>query len=121
MIDHDATRTHRGAAPARFVARYRPTSPRYPARSNTSSRSATASTRRQGNGRRNSTSFRGDIAHAPWPLQPAEAELETVSMTEQLGLRDPDARPILHYAHQLDTVAWLTEPCGAGSEGAINA
>ncbi|HMO56500.1 MAG TPA: DUF2071 domain-containing protein [Roseiflexaceae bacterium] len=51
---------------------------------------------------------RGEIHHAPWPLQPAEALIEINSMTAPLGLTLQGA-PLLHYAQRLDVVAWLPE------------
>ena len=49
----------------------------------------------------------GEIAHEPWPLQEAECELSICEMTHGLGFELPDREPILHYADQLDVVAWL--------------
>ena len=40
-----------------------------------------------------------------WPLQEAEAELEELKMTAQIGVTLPDVEPLLHYARRLD-VAW---------------
>lgn len=56
--------------------------------------------------------FRGDIDHAPWPLQPAEAEIEQNTMADAAGFRLPEAKPILHYAERLDVVAWRIERVG---------
>lgn len=36
---------------------------------------------------RNGRVWRGEIHHAPWPLQPAEASFERLEMVEALGLR----------------------------------
>lgn len=49
---------------------------------------------------------RGDIHHHMWPLQPAEAETETLNMTAQIGVDLPDTEPLLHYSHRLAVVAW---------------
>ncbi|MFK7788236.1 MAG: YqjF family protein [Phycisphaeraceae bacterium] len=49
----------------------------------------------------------GEIAHQPWPLQPAECDLSVCEMTTGLGFDLPNSEPILHYADQLDVVAWL--------------
>lgn len=49
--------------------------------------------------------WRGEIHHAPWPLQPAEAELEARRMTEALGVRLEGA-PLLHFARRLDVIVW---------------
>jgi uncharacterized protein YqjF (DUF2071 family) len=58
---------------------------------------------------------RGEIDHAPWPLQPAEARIERNTMAAALGIDDlPIANgfPLLHYADQLDVRAWLPHPVG---------
>ena len=48
---------------------------------------------------------RAEIHHAPWPLQAAEAEIETNTMVEALGI--PLAGPpLLHFASRLEVVAW---------------
>jgi uncharacterized protein YqjF (DUF2071 family) len=49
---------------------------------------------------------RADIHHAPWPLQPARAELAENTMTEALGIRLPDQEPLLHYAARQDVLIW---------------
>jgi uncharacterized protein YqjF (DUF2071 family) len=51
--------------------------------------------------------YRGDIHHHPWPLQPAEAEIERLAMTEQIGVALPETEPILHFSRRLDVLAWL--------------
>lgn len=49
---------------------------------------------------------RADIHHAPWPLQPAKADLAENTMTEPLGIRLPDQKPLLHYAARQDVLIW---------------
>jgi uncharacterized protein len=49
--------------------------------------------------------LRGDIHHSPWPLQPAEAEIESNTMGRPLGL-ELDAPPLLHYSERQDTLIW---------------
>jgi len=50
--------------------------------------------------------FRGDIYHEPWPLQRAEVEIETNTMTTPLGIALPPQAPLLHFAKRLDVLAW---------------
>ncbi len=50
--------------------------------------------------------WRGDIHHAPWPLQPAECELRANTMVSPTGLRLPETAPVLHYADRLDVLLW---------------
>jgi hypothetical protein len=47
-----------------------------------------------------------DLLFMHWPLQEAEAELEELEMTAQIGVTLPDAEPLLHYARRLDVIAW---------------
>lgn len=51
---------------------------------------------------------RTDIHHAPWPLQPAEAEVE------QRGIApvELEGAPICHYARRLDVVIWSPRRLG---------
>lgn len=53
--------------------------------------------------------YRGEIDHASWPLQPAEAEIEvnTIARTIDLTLDGPPRT--LHYAHFLDVTAWTLD------------
>lgn len=108
-VDYKCMRTHRGAPPAEFKARYRPTGPRAHAAPGSldeflTHRLCLYSVHKNG------TIYRGDIAHPPWPLRPAEAEIDRNTMTEPLGVRLPDAKPLLHFAERLDVVAWRIRP-----------
>ena len=49
---------------------------------------------------------RGEIHHAPWALQNAEAELTKNSMTEAAGISLPAMSPLLHFAKRQDVVVW---------------
>ena len=61
----------------------------------------------------------GDIHHAPWPLQPAEADIECNTMTEWLGIALPATNPVIHFARRLDVVAWSVVRLGAENDGSI--
>src|SRR5579864_8833814 len=50
--------------------------------------------------------LRGEIHHAPWPLQAAEAELTSNTMPEAAGIYLPPAKPLLHFAKRQDVVVW---------------
>jgi uncharacterized protein YqjF (DUF2071 family) len=52
--------------------------------------------------------LRAQIHHAPWPLQPAEAEVEFNTMGTELGLELAEA-PLVHYARRQDVVFWPLE------------
>lgn len=107
-IRYTSERTHRGAAPAALRAEYRPTGPVYQSEPGTlehwlTERYCLYAANRAGR------VFRGEIMHAPWPLQPAEAELSLNMMTTQIGMRPPpgSVKPLLHFARYIDVVAWL--------------
>lgn len=48
----------------------------------------------------------GEIHHVPWPLQDAEAEIESNTLTQAAGIRLPDMAPLLHFARRLEVVVW---------------
>jgi uncharacterized protein YqjF (DUF2071 family) len=51
---------------------------------------------------------RGEINHPPWPLQPAEAEIELNTMAAAHGIA-LHGKPLCHFAGQLEVVAWPLE------------
>jgi len=51
---------------------------------------------------------RAEIHHEPWPLQPAEAEIELVSIS-QLEL---EGEPLCHFSRRQDVVIWPLERVG---------
>lgn len=53
--------------------------------------------------------LRADIHHRPWPLQPAEADIELNTMATPFGL-DLQGAPLLHYSRRQDTVIWSIAP-----------
>lgn len=50
--------------------------------------------------------YRAEVHHAPWPLQDAEAEIETNQMAAASGITLPQASPLLHFAQKLDVWIW---------------
>jgi hypothetical protein len=106
-----STRTHANAKPATLIMTYRPTGPAFASKEGTldhflTNRLCLYSTSRAGR------IYRGDIDHPPWPLQPAEAEIEENTMTDQLDMKLPAIAPILHYAQRLDVKGWRIRPVG---------
>lgn len=104
-------RTHPGAAPAEFQARYRPVGKASYAPSGSleawlTERYCLYTADRRGR------LLCGDIHHAPWHLQRAEAEIGVNTMTLGLGLTIPPAPvpPLLHYAKEIETVEWPLRP-----------
>ena len=105
-VNYRSVRTHRGAPPAEFAARYRPVGEPFESGSGTietflTERYCLYSAHSRGKVRR------GDVHHHLWPLQPAEAEVETLAMTQQIGVKLPDTDPSLHFSKRLDVLAWL--------------
>jgi len=50
--------------------------------------------------------LRGEIDHAPWPLQPARAVFAEQTLSDAAGFEPLSGAPILHYAEELDVRAW---------------
>ena len=108
-VHYQSRRTHRGAHDAVFRARYQPTGPVQPSEPDTlehflTERYCLFSLRPDG------PLLRGDIDHAPWPLQPAEAEVQACDMFKLIGREAPAEAPLLHYADRVDVRAWWPVP-----------
>ncbi len=104
-VNYRSVRTHSGAPPAEFAARYRPVGEPFESDPGTienflTERYCLYSADSKGRVRR------GDIHHHPWPLQPAEADIETLAMTQQIGVKLPETDPVLHFCRRLDVLAW---------------
>jgi uncharacterized protein len=56
--------------------------------------------------------LRAEIHHPPWPLQAAEADIETNTMGAELAL-DLSGDPLLHYSGRQDVVFWNLEKAAA--------
>jgi uncharacterized protein YqjF (DUF2071 family) len=108
-INYRSLRVHPGAPPAAFTASYRPTGPIYRSTPGSIDHWLTERYCLYAANRRGRI-WRGEIHHAPWPLQPAEAEIEHNRMAEQLRLILPNEQPLLHFARRLDVVAWPNKP-----------
>jgi uncharacterized protein YqjF (DUF2071 family) len=104
-VEYRSERTDPRGPAAAFEARYRPVGPVETAAPG--SLAAFLTDRRglyaaDAEGRLSWTAIR----HAPWPLQPAEAEIRVDTMASGHGLTLPDEDPVLHFAKRLDVVAW---------------
>lgn len=98
-------RTHARAPAARLAVRYRPIGEAQVASAGSFEHFATERYALYTVDRRG-RAFCGEIHHAPWRLQPAEAVFETLEMTQALGVVLPEVEPRLHFAHRLAVVAW---------------
>jgi uncharacterized protein YqjF (DUF2071 family) len=103
-IEYASQRTHAGAAAAELRGRYGPVDmPFYPLPGTLEH----FFTERyclyalDGHGRL----LCGEIHHPPWLLQRAEAEWESNTMTEPMGIK-LDPKPLLHFAQRQDVLVW---------------
>ena len=104
-VTYASRRTHRGAPSAEFAATYEPVGPVFRAAPGSleawlTERYCLYAVDRRGR------ALRGEIHHAPWPLQPARADIGTNTIADAAGLRLPDAAPLLHFARRLDVAGW---------------
>jgi hypothetical protein len=49
---------------------------------------------------------RTEVHHAPWPLQPAEAEIRSLDLGRPLGIELTRAPDLLHYSRGVPVVLW---------------
>jgi uncharacterized protein len=107
-VTYTSVRTHRGTHPASLVARYAPAGDVYRSRRGTFEHWLTERyclyTVARG------MLYRGEIHHAPWPLQAGSVEIEVNTMAEATGIRLPRDPSHTHFARELDVVAWMPEP-----------
>jgi uncharacterized protein YqjF (DUF2071 family) len=111
-VVYRSLRTHKGAPRAEFAARYSPVGEPFESEKGSienflTERYCLYSADRKGDVRR------GEVHHQLWPLQPAEADVSTLSMTQQIGLKPPETAPILHFSRRLDVLAWLPRKIGS--------
>jgi uncharacterized protein len=108
--DEIECRTARRGSAERFASRYRPTGEPYLARPGSLEHWLTERYclyARASNG----AILRTEVHHEPWPLQPAEAEIETNHMFVAHDVPTADAPATLHFARRLDVVVWSPERC----------
>ena len=107
-LRYASNRIHRNAPPANFAAKYKPIAEPFDAQPGSLEYFLTAryclyTSDSKGN------IYRGEIHHAPWPLQLAEAEVMTNTMTHWLDITLPDVPPLLHFSRKLEVVVWGLE------------
>ena len=104
-IEYASERTHRDAEPALFRGRYGPTAPVELAQKGSFEHWLTERyclyTLDQ-----NRRVIRGEIHHAPWPLQKAHAEIELCTLPQAHGFSPLAGDPHLAFARRLDVVVW---------------
>jgi uncharacterized protein YqjF (DUF2071 family) len=107
-VVYRSRRTHAGAPPAEFVARYGPTGAAFRATPGSlehwlTERYCLYAARPDGG------LLRGEVHHAPWPLQPARATIEVETTAAAAGLAVKVPAPHLLFARRLDVVGWAPE------------
>jgi uncharacterized protein YqjF (DUF2071 family) len=107
-IRYESHRTHRAAPEAVFRATYRPTGEIFRAQRGTLEYFLTE--RYCLYAAAGDRIFRGEIDHPPWPLQPAEVEIETNTMAASHGIGLPSAKPLLHFARYQGVKIWGLVP-----------
>ncbi len=108
VLHYGSQRTHRGAPPALFEARYGPSGGAADGALDRWLTERYGLYAQDGRGRL----FRGDIHHARWPLQHAQVEIVRNAMLGGTGLQLPDVAPLAHYAEALSVVAWPLTAAG---------
>lgn len=119
-IDYASERTHRNATSAILRAKYRPTGDSFEPQRGTLEYFLTERYCLYAAGPRERF-VRGEIHHAPWRLQPAEAEIQANTMIQAsleygapapLSLSSPRHPnvPLLHFARRQDVVVWNPQP-----------
>jgi uncharacterized protein YqjF (DUF2071 family) len=115
-VEYASRRVHRGAPDAELAAAYRPTGGAAAAQPGSLDHWLTERYCLYGIDRRGGL-HRAEIHHAPWALQPAEAEIRRNTMTLGPGLPLPDGPPVLHFSARLDVHVWAPEPVDAAVSG----
>ena len=108
-VAYASERTHPGAPKADFRAWYRPTGPVFTSAPGSFEHWCTArfclfSTTREGGLQRL------DIEHAPWPLQPAVADVVVNTMAAACGISLPAEPPHVLFSNRLEVVAHWPVP-----------
>jgi len=108
-IHYSSRRTHKGAPPAELDMDYRPTGKVFHAEHGSLEYFLTERYCLYAAHPKTKQLYRCEIAHDPWPLQPATATVRRNTMTGQIDLKLPDEEPLLHYADYRKVVAWRPE------------
>jgi uncharacterized protein YqjF (DUF2071 family) len=119
-IEYSSERTHSNAAKAKLRARYRPTGEIFHPKPGTLEHFLTERYCLYAANAKDKIS-RGEIQHAPWPLQQAQAEFHENTMIEAVTKSAASAPtlpgnprfptyPLLHFSCRQDVVVWQPHP-----------
>jgi uncharacterized protein len=104
-VSYDSARTHTDAPTAEFNATYGSTGPVYQAAAGTLDHWLTERYALYAALEPDEVVY-GEIHHAQWPLQPADAELRVNTMFKPLGIALGGIKPLCHFARYQEVVAW---------------
>jgi len=104
-VEYDSERTHAGAPPAVWRGVYGPTGPVELARRGSLEHWLTERYCLYARSKRGRVT-RGEIHHAPWPLQPAQAEVEADTIAAASGITLCGRAAHLVFARRLDVRIW---------------
>ena len=107
-VRYETDRTDRRGHPARFRGQYRPTGPVRLSEPGSLDHWLTERYCLYTVDSR-ALVYRAEIHHRPWPLQPAEAEIEVDTMATAAGISLPAMPPRLSFSSLLDVSVWLPE------------
>lgn len=96
QVDFRSVRKQRDEPPARFAVSYRPSGPVFSAEPGTLDYWLTE--RRRMYDPVGEDVLYAEIAHDPWPLQPADVTIRANSMFEESSLPTPNGEPRIHYS-----------------------
>jgi len=97
-------RLHPGTRPAEYVGTYGPTGEGFSAPDDPFAAFLVERYRFYTEAQDGSLRY-SDVAHEPWTLYPAAAEVETNTLFAANGFAEPDAEPVYYYSPGLDVVA----------------
>lgn len=91
---------------AEFIARYRPIGEPFHAQRATLERWLCERYCLYAGGSDGLPLYRGEIHHAPWPLQRCETDIRSETLSEAMKIGLPDAAPHALFAREIDVVVW---------------
>lgn len=103
-IDYRSRRTHRGAPSADLRVSYQPIGEVF--RAQPGSIEYFLTERYWLYAFEGTRILRCEIDHAPWPLQPAEAQIQTNTMAAASAIALPNEKPLLHFSKFQDVRIW---------------
>ena len=105
-VRYSSGRRHAGAPDAAFDARYGPSGPVALAAPGSLDHWLTERYCLYA-GAEDGRLWRGEIHHAPWPLQPAWAQISLNTIAHAAGIELPPTPPLLHFARRIDVRIWM--------------